>query len=155
MHVNVPYRSSAKVRAICRAPAIILLTRAILLIVGMIVRMTENKQAASASPKYYYSIKNAFEIHSQTTHADVLWSCFVATCIACANESFIRALDHEWVQSMCLYMSIKLMGLQPRFDRSDQPLQSRTIAPLPFLALPQSQEPSASSSLFPYCSPVG
>ena len=97
VHVNIPYRSSAKVRSICRLPAIVLLTRACLLLVGMMVRMNEYDQADALAKgyRYYYSVRSAIEVDNQVSHADVLWSCFVASCVACANESFIRALDHE------------------------------------------------------------
>lgn len=99
VRVNVPYRSSARVRAICRAPAIFLLTRASLLVIAMMLRMAAEQVSAAAASEAvqpsYYSLRTVLDLDKRTTHADVLWSCFIATCVACANESFIRALDNE------------------------------------------------------------
>ena len=97
VHVNIPYRSSTKVRLICRLPAILLLTRACLLVIGMMAKMSKEDavQLTGQGYQFYYSLRSTFEADSRISHADVLWSCFVASCIACANESFIRALDHE------------------------------------------------------------
>lgn len=96
IHAVVPpanqYRSKARVRALVRAPAIIALVRACFLIVGMLVSMSDSKEGHSP---YYYTIRQTLQISQGTRHADVLWSCFVAVCIACGSESFVRALDHE------------------------------------------------------------
>jgi hypothetical protein len=92
-NLHIPYRSSAKTRALIRLPAIMLLVRACLLIVEMLARLSDE-----AGVSGYRSIKAATlfgQGASGTTHADVLWSCFIAACTAVASESFVRALDRE------------------------------------------------------------
>lgn len=92
-NLQIPYRSSAKTRALVRSPAIFLLARSCLLILGMLAKLSE-EQGAQA----YYSVKAGSLLGRQQaslTHADVLWSCFLAACVAVACESFVRALDRE------------------------------------------------------------
>jgi hypothetical protein len=91
-NLQVPYRSSAKTRALVRAPAILLLARSCILILSMLAKLS-GEQGLQA----YYSVKAGSLLSQQSslTHADVLWSCFVAACVAVACESFVRALDRE------------------------------------------------------------
>lgn len=91
-NLQIPYRSSAKTRALVRSPAILLLARSCILILGMLAKLSGDQGVQA-----YYSVKagNLLSQDSSLTHANVLWSCFVAACVAVACESFVRALDRE------------------------------------------------------------
>lgn len=91
-NLQIPYRSSAKTRALVRAPAILLLARSCILILGMLAKLSGGQGAQA-----YYSVKagNLLSQDSSLSHAGILWSCFVAACVAVTCESFVRALDRE------------------------------------------------------------
>lgn len=91
-NLQIPYQSSAKTRALVRAPAIILLARSCILILGMLGQLS-GEQGVQA----YYSVKagSLLSQESNLTHTSVLWSCFIAACMAVVCESFVRALDRE------------------------------------------------------------
>jgi hypothetical protein len=95
-NLQIPYRSSAKTRALVRSPAILLLARSCILILGMLAKLSGDQGVQA-----YYSVKagNLLSQESSLTHANVLWSCFVAACVAVACESFVRALDREYVSA--------------------------------------------------------
>lgn len=115
---SIPYRSSTRIRALVRGPAIFLLARATFRIVSLTLRLAAIAAAAAeagattegsgtASKAGYASLVmgrlagNSDKIRG-SEHADVLWLSFVACCVACASESFVRALDHEWVLALLL-----------------------------------------------------
>ena len=90
------YRSSKRVRAIVRAPAILLLARACILILGMTVRL--NIQEGGGGPGKHLGFVRMGGDNAVITgrdHSDIMWACFVAACMGVCSESFIRALDHE------------------------------------------------------------
>lgn len=92
-NLQIAYRSSAKTRALVRAPAIFLLARSCVLILAMLSKMSDDQGSQA-----FYSIKADSLLGQQQaslTHANVLWSCFLAACVAVACESFVRALDRE------------------------------------------------------------
>lgn len=105
---NTRYRSSKRVRAIVRAPAILLLARACILILGMTVKLGAVEGAASQGARGgalgFVRMSSAWAARSAQgqlitgrDHSDIMWACFVAASAGVCSESFIRALDHEWV----------------------------------------------------------
>lgn len=105
---TIPYRSSIKIRALVRGPAIFLLARATFRIVSLMLRLmaaagnsSVTEGTGTGTKAGYASLVmgrltgNSDKLIRGSEHADVLWLSFVACCVACASESFVRALDHE------------------------------------------------------------
>lgn len=100
IHAVVPpsnrgYISTRKIRAIVRAPAILLLARACVMIVEMTMRMNAQDNGGGSKALGFVRMGWSTEVITGRDHSDIMWACFVAACMGVCSESFIRALDHE------------------------------------------------------------
>ena len=100
IHAVVPpsnrgYISTRKIRAIVRAPAILLLARACFMIVEMTMRMNAQDNGGGSKALGFVRMGGSTEVITGRDHSDIMWACFVAACMGVCSESFIRALDHE------------------------------------------------------------
>lgn len=89
---RIPYRTSYKVRALVRGPAIFLLLRSCVRLLAMMMQMSGAEDGITTGN---YTLLRDSILGESTKHADILWGCFISASVACAAESFTRALDHE------------------------------------------------------------